>query len=560
MKYCPECGNDCRDDDKFCVICGFRFSDREQSTPIPPPQPVFYPQQDPRYQNNMIPGSQIIPVRQADNYNDNNIVSRKKKKTLLKALLFSGAGIVLAACAAVFIIFILPSIMKSDQIEDDGYNMFYDNVMIAKKNDTYCLMNKDGQIVKDLAVTEISPFQNGLARAKGINGYGFINSKGEWVIDAKYDLVGYFSEGYAYFRQNDLYGYIDQKGNIVIPAKYKQAYNFSEGLASVEDFSGKCGCIDTKGEYVINTRYTSIGEFIDGSALVMLSDGNLYKYGLINNKGEEIIRCQQQDIKFPYYKKEAKNFIYYQQKVIPVKYNGKWGFVDMNNPNDYICTPCYDAVIEGYVYNNDVAHSDIVPVYMNDKWGYYDLKSRKQVVNCEFESAGIFYSDNAPVCMNGKFKLMKYENISNSPQYLDGKEYTSLYYFGDNTFIFTTDENNLVKGVLDANTGEELISPADRGISYDTFKNGCAVYSTHDSSLYDSYLYGLINKKGDIIIEAKYKHISKLTDDGYLAASDNNGSVYILDKNGNVVINTPLSELYIDNDYFSGEYGYAGQK
>ena len=133
MKYCPECGNDCRDDDKFCVICGFRFSDREQSAPIPPPQLVFYPQQDPRYQNNMIPGSQMMPVQQADNYNDNNIVSRKKKKTLLKALLFSGAGIVLAACAAVFIIFILPSIMKSDQIEDDGYNMFYDNVMIAKK-------------------------------------------------------------------------------------------------------------------------------------------------------------------------------------------------------------------------------------------------------------------------------------------------------------------------------------------------------------------------------------------------------------------------------------------
>ena len=34
----------------------------------------------------------------------------------------------LAACAAVFIIFILPSIMKSNQIEDDDYNMFYSMV------------------------------------------------------------------------------------------------------------------------------------------------------------------------------------------------------------------------------------------------------------------------------------------------------------------------------------------------------------------------------------------------------------------------------------------------
>jgi len=90
-------------------------------------------------------------------------------------------------------------------------------------------------------VTQLQPFSDGLAAAKGKSGrWGFIDRTGKFVIPERFEQAGTFSEGLARVSIESLWGYIDRKGKFVIPAKYHKARDFWEGLAPV--------CVAPEGE------------------------------------------------------------------------------------------------------------------------------------------------------------------------------------------------------------------------------------------------------------------------------------------------------------------------
>ena len=125
--------------------------------------------------------------------------------------------------------------------------------------------------------------------------FGYINSDNEVAIPFEYDgAYNFGDDGLARVVKDGKYGYINEKGHIVVGFEYVEAYDFSNGLAEVREKEGdSLAYINTEGDIVISTElsdnWDTIYKFdVNEKAIVhKASEG----YGLINEKGEEILPC-----------------------------------------------------------------------------------------------------------------------------------------------------------------------------------------------------------------------------------------------------------------------------
>lgn len=141
--------------------------------------------------------------------------------------------------------------------------------------------------MSNIALNHIVAFSEGLLLAKSENYYGFIDKQGKVAIPFKYDEALPFHDGLAAVAINGDYGYIDKHNNTVIPFQFDKAYEFSEGLAPVQiDYTWKF--INPKGETIIElaTEISAAYPFHCGMALVMNKED---KCGFINTTGELVV-------------------------------------------------------------------------------------------------------------------------------------------------------------------------------------------------------------------------------------------------------------------------------
>ncbi|MDR3159092.1 MAG: WG repeat-containing protein [Zoogloeaceae bacterium] len=225
----------------------------------------------------------------------------------------------------------------------------------------YGYINKKGEEVIAPRFDSAWPFAaNGLALVLVIDAhewkYGYINEKGEETIPLRFDNAWPFAaNGLARVVVGKKYGYIDGKGKEIVPPRFDEAYDFAaNGLAQVR-VEGKYGYINEKGEEVIPPRFDSVGDFsANGLAAVgvksgqrasapfvpekpvspnpsledhlvrearntarrLSSEGWNFKFGFINEKGEEVIPPRFDGV-WPF----AANGL------AVVKEGSKWGFV-----------------------------------------------------------------------------------------------------------------------------------------------------------------------------------------------------------------------------------------
>ena len=117
---------------------------------------------------------------------------------------------------------------------------------------------------------------------------GYIDSSGKMIIEPIFWVAYEFSEGLAAARLNGTYGYINTSGQFVIPPQYDYATAFVDGLAIVYK-NGKPFYINKQGYKPFQVVFPYISQFENGRAIVRSETG---KYGLINRKGEVIVRPQ----------------------------------------------------------------------------------------------------------------------------------------------------------------------------------------------------------------------------------------------------------------------------
>ena len=183
------------------------------------------------------------------------------------------------------------------------------------------------------ASEEIWPDENGMILV-GSNSVrpmdGLLDlASGKLVVPPSYGSIDPFSEGYARVCSNGKCGYINPAGELVIPCEYGVlSQQVSEGVVWLQEVTGKTNgipgagkmkCVDLNLAPVTLTTYDEALPFSDGLSAVSNRQGDGLIAGVIDHTGALVIPM------------EYENIGQCVDGLIPVKKNGKWGYINKEN-------------------------------------------------------------------------------------------------------------------------------------------------------------------------------------------------------------------------------------
>jgi len=253
--------------------------------------------------------------------------------------------------------------------EYEECNDFCEGLACVRKDGLYGFINRDNKIVIPCQYTDTYNswgFSEGLVGVSKDGGevgiyddlWGYIDKDGKTIIPFQEGLTGVpFSSGLSImYRMNEMgtaTGYIiNKQGAVVI--KYFEVQNlqgFRNGYCVIKDKAGWEGLIDTHGKVVIPCKYQFIVNGFDEKYVVVRFNG---KYGVVNPQtGETTIPC--------IYEIDNPGWAF-EEGVIPVKKDGKYGFI--NEYNQTVIPFTYD---DAYEFSEGFA---VVQRY--GKYGYVD--------------------------------------------------------------------------------------------------------------------------------------------------------------------------------------------
>lgn len=153
--------------------------------------------------------------------------------------------------------------------------------------------DKSGYMVIPPIYTSAEWFQEGLSVIMKKDKYGYINKLGQIVINPVFDDALSFSEGHALVELDGKWGMINRTGDFVIPCEYEELGNLSNGLCYFYK-EGLYGYLDTKGYPRLKPQYTEAYDFVGELAVVSSND----YYGVIDEFGTTLIPFKYEDLIF----------------------------------------------------------------------------------------------------------------------------------------------------------------------------------------------------------------------------------------------------------------------
>ncbi len=287
---------------------------------------------------------------------------------------------------------------KPKQVGDDSYTqlgMFWENVTPAvKKGKAICLINIDGEVVKEL------------------------DKLGGKTVKGIYN----FHEGLAIFQtEEDLYGAIDTDGEVVIEPKYAKLNTCNDGklIAIEKKFKDEVSNYDydkidrvvlnKNGENILTLKgskftYTGNG-FYDGKLIVSKKKGDETEVGIIDEEGEWVFQP----------KKKVKGIgeIYNNKFTF---YDGdKWGL--MNTDGEILIRAKYDQL---FFVSKDILAAKDDNKERDERCRLMDLKGenigneRFSEIDCAFFGSGYFLAetDKEIQFVDKDGEILDLENVS----------------------------------------------------------------------------------------------------------------------------------------------------
>jgi len=415
-------------------------------------------------------------------------------------------------------------------------------------NNTYCLKNAQGKIVKKAFEGEMGEFADGLAYVKVnpemtndvsdfdneisdaeldemmlgtcFGNYGFVNKSYKIVVPLKYDQAFGFSEGLAAVakcneaKDRKLWGFIDKTGKVVIPLRFSSAYSFSDGIAWVEDANTKLWFfIDKTGKALSTPIYEYPGfegKFINGWSPAGIKEKNvqfpLTKYGFIDYKGQTII---------PFIYAECKNF---SEGFAAVKLTtfGKNDWIFINTLNQ--------KVAEGFEYAESFRDSCAI-VKKNGKYGIINYEG-KLLTDLKYDRIDNFSEKSAIVKLKTDGKD-KYGVINNK-----GVEIVPCIYDNLRNDIYENNDKNLIIATKDKKSGVlnrkgEIVVP----FVYDNIN----FFSCSMAPVQQNNKFGYVNTSGKLVIPCIYDYADCFVDYKQWAKVDKGNETLYINKAGQVM-------------------------
>ena len=342
------------------------------------------------------------------------------------------------------------------------------------------------------SIKEKQPYFFACSKGKGCWVY---NENLQLVLKGAYNSIELGCEGQFIVEKNGKYGVVSEKGAVILPLKYSEINSNKNGYTVT--LNEKMGLFNSEGKEIIPISYRWIytDKIDDNIPIVAKLDG---KEGYINTKNEWVIPPTYRDA-FAF--RQGVAIVKKGRNYMCINLKGEAVIQDFDN---YVIEPSDNTYIVGVrkeckymVYDlngnlldtydgfiNNWSDDAIFAVKKGGKWGYIDANG-KIVIPLEYEEVADFSEGLAPVCKNGKWG---YINLK--------KEVVIPFKFANSKMY--------------------------------SFKNGVARYCyTGGNSLHSDDVNGLINLKGEIIVEPKYKSIEYIN--GNVAMVSFDGYNYLYD-------------------------------
>ena len=414
--------------------------------------------------------------------------------------------------------------------------------------------------------------------------WGIVNIDGKTICNPIYDKLVKRENNLIYTESNnstkddswkhEIYGLFDIETQVAIPAKYSEYPRKKENFYVISKCYKKYGAIDLYGNTVVNPEYSDV-EWIDGYFKIFNERG----IGLVKSDGTIIIKPQYHRIKFIgnglFKVKSNHDSTTYalhfetgkisermydeigtinEEGYIPIVYNGRNGFLNLSGQlivfdEHENCIPVPDKFLWAEDFNHGVAKVWDDSWFDETSFDYIDRDFNKvlfvsdKVLKIEVIVDKIVYK-NHNRCQSFIFKLGdKYGLLSKEGKLLVDAKYAHLDYYSENLYfasIKIEDEFYRKYGIIDEQ--ENIILPFE----YSNVESYCGVVLPRRAmwlikrgklnyilpkeissyALIENEGYGLVNKKGEVILEPIYQTIIDFKN-GYFVIEDNKW--YIID-------------------------------
>jgi len=344
---------------------------------------------------------------------------------------------------------------------------------------------------------------------------------------------------------------------------------------------GNWGVINSKGEIIIDPIYKETIIIPDNSKDIFLCTHevdytkNTYKTMVLNSKGEQIITNY--DIVQALENYDSSNNLWYENDVLLVKKDGKFGLVDFKGQELLKCE--YEAIeaLKG-VKNSFLTKKD-GKFGLVDNIGAIILENnyqKIQPVSDKYENGYIVTDNNKKMGVINRDKTtaveLKYEDIKQI--YGDGKyvvkENGKWQIIDNQGTVYLKDKFDEVLSIQ----GDNVIVKKDKKCGVITINDENKIQTKYQDMSYafeDNYIfkesnkYGVINLAGEIVLKPTYETLIYREEAGFFEGStSNSANTDFIGNDFTVKITGILSEINVTDGYMkirtNGEYKYYNFK
>ena len=349
--------------------------------------------------------------------------------------------------------------------EKSPNNLFVDDVVTVGTN----IVNKNGEVTEikgEFDVEVLYRFTNDKLAlfvdnwrfiGDGVTAFDFhyVNTKGDIVISDDFDYADQFSDGLAAAGKDGKYGYIDTNGNVVIEFKFDYTRSFNGSSIAPARIGKQFGYIDKSGTFVIKPQFDTAYPVVNGiarAADAMMTKSGRYEYTryIVNEKTREVIEVDYDIVDD-----------FGENGLAPVCKFSKWGYINTKGEEVIKC-----QFREAGEFTNGIA-----PVIMRDKSCAYIDENGEIVMQFEdFTKLGSFHNglawfadkndkvgyinEKGEIVIEPQFEL--YLNVIREDIFTQERFYAGGNFYDDGYAIVET--SNYKQGVIDMN-GNYVLEP-----------------------------------------------------------------------------------------------------
>ncbi|MFZ8832901.1 MAG: WG repeat-containing protein, partial [Candidatus Caldipriscus sp.] len=332
--------------------------------------------------------------------------------------------------------------------EGDEYSEDYEEFSIVSRAGKKGVVSKDGKVIIPIAYDEIRYDERNeiFFIAKG-NKWGLANKKGKIFVPLKYDYLTTFCKGLIAVKSNKKFGLMDKTGRIIVPPKYDVLglvrESDDEGYRIITISGGGSGFFSISvGNRSLFERFEYEIKYVEEYCRELFLVGKEgYKFGLIDEKGREVLRTEFDEVA-PY------------DDLILARKGDKWGIFDLRGKT--ILEMKYD-----WISFEDLKEGrEFLRIKENYEAGLVDRKGNT-VIPPKYDDIRMVVGDKVVVQVGAYIGIVDINGREILPA-----EYEDFRIFNENLFLMSKD---LKWGLFDAEKARFVLPVKYDEINYDEY-------------------------------------------------------------------------------------------